>query len=92
MLAEEWRESLSLVAGLFLGCFIENQVDHGGLIDLLHKGPYADETATIAAMDAFAKEHHLKRNGYHHEIYLTDPNRTAPEKMRTILRQPVKAE
>lgn len=43
-------------------------------------------------MDAYAKEHYLKRNGYRHEIYLTDPNRTAPEKMRTILRQPVKPE
>ena len=45
-----------------------------------------------AAMDAFAKQRGLMRNGYHHEIYLSDPNRTAPEKMRTILRQPVKPE
>ena len=64
----------------------------GRCVQVLHKGPYADEAATIAAMDAFAKENKLVCNGYHHEIYLTDPNRAAPEKMRTILRQPMKAE
>ncbi len=62
----------------------------GQCVQMLHKGPYADEHATIAEMDAFAAEHKFVRNGYHHEIYLTDPNRTAPEKMRTILRQPIK--
>ncbi len=65
-------------------------ITEGKCVQVLHKGPYADEPATIAAMDAFANENNLVRNGYHHEIYLTDPNRTAPEKMRTILRQPVK--
>ena len=67
-------------------------ITEGRCVQVLHKGPYADEPATIAALDAFAKEHRLVRNGYHHEIYLTDPNRTAPENMRTILRQPVKSE
>ena len=67
-------------------------ITEGRCVQVLHKGPYADEPATIAAMDAFAKQQSLVRNGHHHEIYLTDPNRTAPEKMRTILRQPVRAE
>lgn len=62
----------------------------GRCVQVLHKGPYADEMATIAAMVAFRDKHKLAPSGYHHEIYLTDPNRTKPEKMRTILRQPVK--
>ena len=67
-------------------------ITEGRCVQVLHKGPYADEPAAIAAMDAYAQERQLMRNGYHHEIYLTDPNRTTPEKMRTILRQPVKPE
>jgi hypothetical protein len=67
-------------------------ITEGRCVQILHKGPYADEAATIAAMDSFAQENHLVSNGYHHEIYLSDPNKTAPEKMRTILRQPVKSE
>ncbi len=41
-------------------------------------------------MRKFAEQKKMIPNGHHHEIYLTDPNRTAPEKMRTILRQLVK--
>jgi hypothetical protein len=37
----------------------------------------------------FLRQHDLVPNGHHHEIYLTDPSRVAPEKMRTVLRQPV---
>ncbi len=65
-------------------------LEEGRCVQVLHKGSYADEMATIAAMVAFRDKHKLVPNGYHHEIYLTDPNRTKPEKMRTILRQPVK--
>ena len=57
---------------------------------MLHIGPYADEPATIEKMIAFAKENGLVPHGIHHEIYLSDPRRTAPERLRTILRQPVK--
>jgi hypothetical protein len=41
-------------------------------------------------MHEFARENALKFAGPHHEIYLSDPNRTSPERLRTILRQPVK--
>jgi hypothetical protein len=65
---------------------------HEGLAaQVLYVGPYASETISILAVHAFIR----KQNGHfdgrvqkHHEIYLTDPNRTAPEKSRTIIRQP----
>jgi hypothetical protein len=61
----------------------------GPAAQTLHVGPYATETATIAALhDALAKAGPRSR-GCHHEIYLSDPNRTAPERIKTIIRQPV---
>jgi len=57
---------------------------------ILHKGPYADEKPTIEKLHAFIREEGLTFAGSHHEIYLSDPNRSAPEKMKTIVRQPVK--
>lgn len=63
---------------------------HEGLsIQTLHLGPYATEMETIAKMDAFAQEQGYTLHGKHHEIYLGDPRRSAPEKLRTILRHPV---
>jgi len=61
----------------------------GRCAQLMHIGPYADEGPNIAGLHAFIAQNNLQRHGKHHEIYLSDPNRTAPEKMRTILRQPV---
>jgi hypothetical protein len=61
----------------------------GPCAQLLHVGPYAAEAASIATMhDAIAARGWCAR-GRHHEIYLGDPRRSAPEKLRTILRQPV---
>ena len=65
------------------------RLDEGRSIQVLHVGPYSEEPATIAAMEEFAAVHGLIRNGHHHEIYLSDPRRVKPEKLRTILRQPV---
>jgi len=63
---------------------------HEGLsMQVLHVGPYADEPATLARMDAFARENGYRRRGKHHEIYLGDPRRADPAKLKTILRQPV---
>jgi len=58
-------------------------------IQTLHVGPYSEEPATIERMKAFARENGLVSHGRHHEIYLGDPRRTAPEKLKTVLRQPV---
>jgi hypothetical protein len=56
---------------------------------ILHIGPYSAEPATMARLHAFIGEQGYKPAGLHHEIYLGDPRRAAPEKLRTILRQPV---
>ena len=56
----------------------------------MHIGPYDQEGPTIARMhDEFIPAEGLRMTGHHHEIYLSDPRRTAPEKQRTLLRQPV---
>lgn len=61
----------------------------GQSAQMMHIGPYSAEGPNIARLHAFIAQNNLQRRGKHHEIYLSDPNRTAPEKMRTILRQPV---
>ncbi len=61
----------------------------GLAIQTMHIGPYAAEPATIEKMRAFARQNGLRGCGKHHEIYLGDPRRTAPEKLKTVLRQPV---
>ncbi|MBC7554152.1 MAG: GyrI-like domain-containing protein [Taibaiella sp.] len=61
----------------------------GKAVQMLHTGPYANEPETLALIKAFSDDHGFKRNGPHHEIYLSDVNKTAPEKLRTILREPV---
>ena len=69
-------------------------IDEGLCVQLMHLGPYDDEPASVALMDAFIAE-----NGHandfsdarrHHEIYLSDPRRTAPEKLKTVLRHPIR--
>jgi len=62
----------------------------GECVQMLHVGPYDKEPPTLDAMKSFAEEQGMESNGHHHEIYLSDPRRTAPEKVRTILRQPVR--
>jgi hypothetical protein len=62
----------------------------GACVQLLHIGPYADETPTIDRMHAFAAAKGLEFAGAHHEIYLGDPNRAAQDKLKTGLRHPVR--
>jgi len=66
---------------------------HEGLsAQIMHVGPNSAEAPTIARLHReFLPAHKLIPNGYHHEIYLTDPNRVAPEKLKTVLRQPVRS-
>lgn len=63
----------------------------GRSVQVLHIGSYADEPRTLAKMDAFVRERKLRYRGAHHEIYLSDPRRVAPSRIRTILRHPVVA-
>ena len=63
----------------------------GTCVQILHVGSYDDETPTLDRLhNHYLPDNGLTFNGDHHEIYLGDPRRTAPEKLRTILRQPVR--
>ncbi len=65
--------------------------NEGLSIQIMHIGPYSDEPATIDKMDAFAEEHGYRMRGKHHEIYLGDPLRADPAKLKTVLRHPVES-
>ena len=69
-------------------------VDEGLCVQIMHIGAYDDEPATVALMDEY-----LAANGYendmndirlHHEIYLSDARKTAPEKLKTVIRHPIR--
>lgn len=61
----------------------------GRCAQVLHVGPYDSEGSVIDALHAFIRGQGLSPRGKHHEIYLGDPARSAPEKLKTLLRQPV---
>ena len=65
-------------------------LEEGLVVQILHVGPYSEEAATLADLHhRFMPENNLVFNGLHHEIYLNDPRKTDPAKLKTILRQPV---
>ncbi len=61
----------------------------GLAVQVFYTGAYKDEALVIASMREFIASHAYSPNGKHHEIYLGDPRKTAPERLHTILRQPV---
>lgn len=68
--------------------------EEGACVQTMHMGPYATEPATIDRMKAFAQEHGYqdrvgRAGGKHHEIYLGDPRKADPAKLKTVLRHPV---
>ncbi|GLI26501.1 hypothetical protein ARHIZOSPH14_07430 [Agromyces rhizosphaerae] len=66
-------------------------IEEGSSAQVLHLGPFADEAPTLARLhDEWMPAHGVTFNGPHHEVYLSDPRRAAPEKLRTVLRQPVR--
>lgn len=66
------------------------RIEEGLCVQMLHVGPYETEPETIRAMADFAAGEGLRLHGRHHEIYLSDPRRVPPERVRTILRTPVR--
>ena len=62
----------------------------GQAAQVMHVGPYAEEAPTIARLHEFVAEQGYELCGRHHEIYLGDPRRTAPERLKTVLRHPVR--
>ena len=69
-------------------------VDEGLCVQIMHLGPYDDEPASVALMDAYIAErgyvNDLSLSRQHHEIYLTDARRVAPEKWKTVIRHPIR--
>ncbi len=61
----------------------------GLAVQMMHIGTYAGEEPTIRRLHDFARERGLNLRGKHHEIYLSDPQRVKPERMKTVIRQPV---
>ena len=67
------------------------RLHEGRSVQILHVGSYDDEAPALARLhDAWMPQQGLTFNGAHHEVYLSDARRTAPEKLRTVLRQPVR--
>ena len=69
-------------------------IDEGLCVQMMHIGPYDNEPESVAIMNAFLEENGFKtginENRKHHEIYLSDPRKVAPEKMKTVIRHPIK--
>lgn len=69
-------------------------IDEGLCVQMMHIGPYDNEPESVAMMNAFLEENGYKtdinENRKHHEIYLSDPRKVAPEKMKTVIRHPIK--
>ncbi len=69
-------------------------ITEGLCVQMMHYGPFVDEPATVAQMNQFIEHNGLvttlgKDERQHHEIYLSDPRKTAPEKLKTVIRHPV---
>lgn len=69
-------------------------IDEGLCVQIMHHGPYDDEPATVKLMDDYIArqgyQNDFKENRLHHEIYLSDPRKTAKEKTKTIIRHPIR--
>ncbi|MGC3993312.1 MAG: GyrI-like domain-containing protein [Propionicimonas sp.] len=79
-------------AGLAVDRLRLETLDEGRCVQTLHVGPFDDEGEVLRRLhEEFLPTNRLRPTGRHHEIYLSDITRTAPDKLRTILRQPVAA-
>lgn len=79
------KKDLHAIAKLRFESFFE-----GKAAQIMYVGPYSSEGASIAKIHEFIRNSGYTLRGKHHEIYLNNPSRTAPEKLRTIIRQPMK--
>ena len=61
----------------------------GKVAQIMHIGPFSEEGPTVEKVHSLIEENRSKRTGKHHEIYLSDIRRAAPEKWKTIIRQPM---
>jgi len=66
------------------------RLEEGLAAQIMHVGPYAEEAPTIELLHDFVAAQGYELQGRHHEVYLGDPRRTAPERLKTVLRHPVR--
>jgi hypothetical protein len=66
------------------------KMTEGKCVQIMHIGPYSTEHKTINELMAFIDANRISVSGKHHEIYLSDPRKNKPDKMKTIIRYPVK--
>lgn len=66
------------------------EMHEGKSLQMMHKGAFSREGETLAVMHDYMVAHNLTHNGLHHEIYLSDFRKTAEDKLKTILREPIK--
>jgi hypothetical protein len=64
-------------------------IEEGQSVQIMHIGPFSGEAVSLKKLDGFMQQNGLHRNGRHHEIYLSDYRKTAPEKLKTIFRTAV---
>ncbi|GAA2514976.1 GyrI-like domain-containing protein [Winogradskya humida] len=90
ILVPEWIGDELLAGAGDWGAVRLGSLSEGRCVQTLHIGSYDDEAGVLARMhDEFIPGNGLRMTGKHHEIYLSDARKVAPEKLRTILRQPV---
>lgn len=90
MLEQAKSRAAAKNSDLSLNALRMETLSEGLCVQTLHLGSYDDEGPILQRMhDEFIPENGLRMTGKHHEIYLSDSRRVAPEKLRTILRQPV---
>ncbi len=69
-------------------------MDEGLCVQIMHHGPFDDEPTTVALMDAYISEHgyvnDMDHGRLHHEIYMSDARKVAPEKWKTVIRHPIR--
>ena len=91
-IAEGLAQAARKKPGLPISALKELSLSEGRSLQILHVGTYDDEAPTLARLhDEIMPGLGLTWNGPHHEIYLSDPRRVAPERMKTVLRQPVRS-
>jgi hypothetical protein len=89
--ADHVDEARSRKPGVDLSAVRFDRLEEGLCLSKLHLGPFAEEAPVLARLHyELIPAKGYTFNGEHHEIYLSDPRRSAPEKLRTILRQPVR--
>ena len=87
---EKTKKQITAEKEVDVGSVQHGKLKEGRCLQVMHVGPYEKENETYAKLHAHAAEAGLTLNGPAHEIYLSDPRRTAPEKLKTIIRFPVK--